>query len=143
MKRSEFKSMLKPLVKECVREAIFEEGVLSGIISEVMLGLGKPTITEAPQSSPPNASRKVQSTTVKQNNHLQEHRHKLMEAVGSSAYNGVNLFEGTTPGPAQSSPQQQAGALSGQSAADPGVDIASLVGNVGTHWNAHMSDVKE
>ena len=38
MKRNELKKVLKPLIKECIKEVIFEEGVLSGLISEVLKG---------------------------------------------------------------------------------------------------------
>ena len=34
------KSELKNIIKECVKEVIFEEGVLSGLITEVIHGLG-------------------------------------------------------------------------------------------------------
>ena len=40
MKRSELKEVLKPLIKECIKEVLFEDGVLSGIIAEVVTGLG-------------------------------------------------------------------------------------------------------
>ena len=39
MKKNELKQVLKPLIKECIKECIFEEGVLSGIITEVVSGL--------------------------------------------------------------------------------------------------------
>ena len=41
MKKDQLKKVLKPLIKECIKEAIFEEGVLSGLIQEVALGLGQ------------------------------------------------------------------------------------------------------
>ena len=66
-----------------------------------------------------------------------------MAAIGGNAYNGVNLFEGTTPAPAQASPTAQASPMSGQSAGDAGVDIGSLFGSVGRNWNAHMNEIKE
>ena len=40
MKKAELKRALKPLVKECIKEVLFEDGVLSGIIAEVVTGLG-------------------------------------------------------------------------------------------------------
>ena len=66
-----------------------------------------------------------------------------MSAIGGGSYNGVNLFEGTTPAPGQASPTQQASPLSGQAPGDAGVDISGLFGAVGTHWNAHMNELKE
>ena len=39
MKKNELKQILKPLIKECIKECIFEEGVLSGIVTEVVRGM--------------------------------------------------------------------------------------------------------
>ena len=66
-----------------------------------------------------------------------------MAAIGGDVYNGINLFEGTTPAPSQQSPTQQAGPMSGQSSDDPGVDISTLFSSAGSHWVAHMNDVEE
>ena len=40
MKKDQLKKILKPLIKECIKEVIFEEGILSGLIKEVAVGLG-------------------------------------------------------------------------------------------------------
>ena len=53
-----------------------------------------------------------------------QRRKKLLDSIGTDAYNGVNLFEGTTPAPAQK--QQGQGALDGVAPSDPGVDISSI-----------------
>lgn len=66
-----------------------------------------------------------------------------MAAIGGNAYNGVDLFEGTTPAPAQAAPTAQASPLSGQDPSDAGVDIGSLFGSVGRNWSAHMNEIKE
>jgi hypothetical protein len=126
MNKQELRKILKPLVKECIKEVIFEDGILSGIISEVVQGIGAEQINEAPKRKPAPI----------QNNHqkevqLNEQRRKMMDAIGKEAYNGVNLFEGTTPTPA--SGQAQHGPLSGTDPSDPGVDISSLMGN-GRAW---------
>lgn len=149
MKKSELKNILKPLVKECVREVILDEGILSGIISEVARGMGGVQINETrstakPKEQDPIVERmKRNAFDDEQPSKLQEHRNKLMTAVGESTYNGVNLFEGTTPVPGQASPTQQAGPLSGQAPGDSGVDISNLFGSVGRNWNAHMDNVSE
>jgi len=65
-----------------------------------------------------------------------------MAAIGSSAYNGVDLFEGTTPTVSETSLTAQASPLSGQAAADAGVDIGNLFGSVKHNWNAHMNELK-
>jgi hypothetical protein len=81
--------------------------------------------------------------SAQQSDKLKKHKTKLMEAIGGDAYNGMNLFEGTTPAATQASPSQQSHPLSGQTPEDAGVDISNLFGAVGGNWNAHMNDVKE
>ena len=147
MKKSEFKKLIKPIVKECIKESLLENGLISGVIAEVAKGMSQATIVEAPKPQPkedPVLQRmKANAFSAEQPSKLQEHKSKLMSAIGGSAYNGVDLFEGTTAAPAQGSPQQQASPLSGQPATDPGVDITNLFGSVGNHWNAHMNEMKE
>jgi hypothetical protein len=132
MKREELKKALKPLVRECIKEVLFEEGSLSTIISEVMKVEfnNKQSITEdVPRK------KQVQSTPVNVNKRLNEQKKMLLDAIGSEAYNGVNLFEGTTP--TRAAPQQGAapsGALSGMDPGDAGVDISSLAGMSSTIW---------
>jgi hypothetical protein len=83
-----------------------------------------------------------QQSLQEQKQKIDEHRKKLMGAMGENAYNGVNLFEGTTPitsaGAAPGAPQTAQGALSGVAPSDPGVDISGLLGSVGKNWKAHI-----
>ena len=81
--------------------------------------------------------------TKEQNNKLKEHKNKLMSAIGGNNFNGVNLFEGTTPAAASATPHEQATPMSGQAPSDAGVDISDLFGTVGKSWNAHMTNVQE
>ena len=145
MKKTELKNLLKPLIKECVKEAILEEGILSSVISEVARGLShKAPIPATPVKADPVKTRLQKNAfTNQQATKLKEHKQKLMSAIGNGAYNGVDLFEGTTPAPAEMSAQQQAGSLSSQAPGDPGVDISNLFGSVGQHWNAHMNEMAE
>jgi hypothetical protein len=144
MKKSELKKILKPLIKECVKEVILDEGILSNIISEVARGVvGAPLVETQAQPDPVVARFQRNAFNNKQNDKLKEQKRKLMEAVGSQAYNGVNLFEGTSPGPAQTTATQQANPMAGDEPGDSGVDINSLFGSVGKNWNAHMEKVKE
>ena len=122
MNKQELKNILKPLIKECIKEVIFDDGVLSGIISEVMQGVGTPQIIETPTRKPEPKIDHAQKSAQ-----LQEQRKRMMDAIGKDAYNGVNLFEGTTPAPAQGSSSQH-GALAGTDPSDPGVDISSFMG---------------
>ena len=120
MKKNELKNMLKPLIKECIKEVIFEEGALSTIISEVMKGTsGSQRIveTERPKQDFVKQERRMQEA--------KERKRKLLDSIGRDAYNGVNLFEGTTPTTAPSSTQGQS-PLDGISPNDPGVDISGI-----------------
>ena len=115
MKANELKRVLTPLIKQCIKEVIFEEGVLSGIISEVMKGVdAAPVIREQKVvAKPTNGVAKKK---------LQEQRKKMMDAIGKNSYNGVNLFEGVEPSP----DDNQQSPLGNISPGDPGVDISGL-----------------
>jgi hypothetical protein len=115
MKKEELKKVLKPLIKECIREVIFEEGALSSVVSEVVKGMGQP-IVETKQRFP--TKQKPQYETDER----------------ADAYNGVNLFEGTTPAPAASTAQGQS-PLEGVAPNDPGVDISSVMGKSAAIWS--------
>ena len=129
MNKNELKKVLKPLVKQCINEVLLEEGLLSTVIAEVMKGTGAARIVESTQPVQP----KVDNTAAreKKRKQLLEQKKKLLDAIGTESYNGVNLFEGTTPttsAPAPGQTQQQ-GPLSGVAPNDPGVDISSLMGS--------------
>ena len=144
MKKSEFKKIIKPIVAECIKESLLEGGLLSGIISEVVKGVAPvPPPPEPARADPLTERMQKNAFSVQETGKLREHKKKLMSAIGSSAYNGVDLFEGTTPAPPQRNPHTAPGPLAGQDPGNPGVDISTLMGSVGNHWNAHMSDVKE
>lgn len=119
------KSELKNIIKECVREVIFEDGMLSGIVSEVVQGMGTASLIQE-QTGP---TQRQPSIAAKQQ--LAETKKQILNAMGKDSYEGVKkkfanpeLFEGTKPimeGNGQ-------GALSGVSPNDPGVDITSIPG---------------
>ena len=130
MNKQELKKILKKLIKECIKEVIFEDGTLSSIISEVVKGVGEP-IVETKQRFPKKQKPKYE-TDEQSKARLFKKRKKMMEAIGNEAYNGVNLFEGTTPAPA---PQESGkGALSDVDPKDPGVDISSFMGKSSLIW---------
>ena len=117
MKTNELKKVLKPLIKQCIKEVIFEEGVLSGIISEVVKGVDTaPVIREQKQVSKP----KPTNGLAKKN--FEQQRKKMLDAIGKSSFNGVNVFEGVEP--ARESDQQSP--LANVAPGDPGVDISGL-----------------
>ena len=145
MKKSELKTVLRPLIKECVKEVMFEDGILSGLISEVVQGLGGQVITEnavTPRQAAPQqqndaeTARQQQVAKIKAMEQAAQTRKKMSEAVGKSAYGGVDLFEGTTPtsAPAES---KQGDPLAGQDPNDAGVDISNLFGGANKTWHRH------
>ena len=133
MNKKELKKVLKPLIKECIKEVMFEDGTLSSIIAEVMRGTQQAAtqpIVEQRQYQQPKARMETEEEAKAR---MAAKRKTLMDSIGKGAYNGVNLFEGTTPGPAQSSGQGQ-GALDGVAPNDPGVDISALMNKTSAIW---------
>jgi hypothetical protein len=137
MKKSELKQLIKPIVKECINEVLLEEGLLSNVVAEVAKGLQqnvivesqKPTTTSAPiRETPQHKHQATQSRTQ-----LQQHRKSLMTSIGRDGYNGMDLFEGTTP---MESPAGAAGRPDLGAPSDAGVDISSLVGDTSAIWQA-------
>ena len=146
MKKSELKKILKPLVQECIKESLLEDGLISGIIAEVVKGVSvtAPIVeATAPPVDPIRERMQRNAFTSEQSTKLKEHKNKLMAAIGGNSYNGVDLFEGTSPAPNQASPIEQSSPLNGQASGDQGVDITNLFGAVGRNWNAHMNEMKE
>ena len=126
MKKSDLKKLIKPLVKECIHEVLLEEGLLSNVVSEVAKGLNTaPVITEQVEQAPAPKARKRDYSAG---------RRKLMDAIGNDAYNGVNLFEGTTPAPAQQ--EQSAASVDLGDPDDAGVDIGSILGQSSKIWES-------
>ena len=133
MNKNELKKVLKPLIKECIKEVMFEDGTLSSIIAEVMKGTQQAPaqpIVEQQQYQQPQARLETDEEAKAR---LAAKRKTLMDSIGQGAYNGVNLFEGTTPAPAQRSGQGQ-GALDGVAPNDPGVDISKLMNKTSAIW---------
>ena len=129
MNKDDLKKVLKPLVKQCINEVLLEEGLLSTVIAEVMKGTGAARIVETTQTTQP----KIDNTAARERKRKQllEQKKKLLDAIGTESYNGVNVFEGTTPTKNAPAPGQQEaqGPLSGVASHDPGVDISSLMGS--------------
>jgi|TARA_R110000824_G_scaffold104480_4_gene248023 hypothetical protein len=142
MKKSDLKELIKPLVKECIHEALIEEGLLSNIVSEVAKGMQGNLVVEAP----PNKKKRdealfeegarIRQKAEDSQRKLKEHRKKLMESIGSEAYGGINLFEGTEPMTAASPPESKAGSVDLGDPRDSGVDISSLVNGASQIWKA-------
>ena len=136
MKKAELKQALRPLIRECVKEVIFEEGILSGIISEVVQGLGATTIVEQRATPPAQQQERIEVDTTKQ---LRETKQKMLDAIGREAYGGMDLFEGTTPTTSaphanSASPSSAGGPMTNMDPQDPGVDISGILGLAGGSW---------
>ena len=135
MKKSELKQVLKPLIKECIKEAIFEEGVLSGLIKEVVSGLGQPTLVETAEAPKQDFARQrnveLQQEARKD---LNDRRKKLEETLGGE-FKGI--FENVEPMSGGGSPQSSGnskGPLSNYAPGDSGVDISGIMGLAGGNW---------
>lgn len=125
MKKEEIKKILKPLIKECIKEVLFEEeGSLSHIIREVAGGLSnKQQIVEAKFTPPKNTKKAPQN-----NKAIAQTRKRLLDAIGTTAYNGIDIFEGVTPTSAPIKEGAHRGPLADVAPNDPGVDISNLFG---------------
>ena len=142
MNKKELKALIKPIVKECINEVLLQEGVLSSIISEVMIGTQAAVLKEqAPV--PPKPSKRLE-TDDEAMRRLQERKRqasaqkkKLLDAIGRDSFGGVDLFEGTealgSGGDPDSGIQAQ-GALSGYAPEDAGVNIDGLLNLSGNTW---------
>tara|TARA_Y100000593_G_C4308246_1_gene336907 strand:- start:1605 stop:2042 length:438 start_codon:yes stop_codon:yes gene_type:complete len=143
MNKKDLKQLIKPLVKECIHEVLLEEGLLSNVVAEVAKGMQGNLVvennrkkTEEPLFKEDSREKKRKSKEAKMK--LEQHRKKLLDAVGKDAYNGVNVFEGTEPlrksGNPDGSPERPS--VLGDDPNDSGVDISSLVGNASKVWKA-------
>ena len=148
MKKEDLKKVLKPIVKECVRESLYESGLLSSIIAEVVQGVmaGQAVLTES--APPKRTARKTKAApvvrepaaerrTAEKKAELRQQKKNLLDSIGKEAYNGVDLFEGTTPLKSGGNPSGGAssqGPFSGVDPSDPGVNIDSLTESLGGVW---------
>ena len=112
---------------------------MSNVVSEVAKGMQGNLVVET-QQKPSNTlfneelqmKRQAKDTTKK----LKEHRRKLMDSIGTEAYNGVNLFEGTDPMTIYDVSDSKPGTVDLGHPDDAGVDISSLLGGASQIWKA-------
>ena len=152
MNKSQLKKLIKPVVKECIQEVLIEEGLLAEVVSQVSAGLTKQPIVETretktsmglgkrtniPNDKLFNEDLRMKRKSQEANKKLQEHRRKLLDSIGTDAYNGVDLFEGTEPMKQSGTPgvAHKPNVL-GDDPNDAGVDISSLMGNSSKVWQA-------
>ena len=134
MKKEQLKKVLKPLIKECIKEAIFEEGVLSGLIQEVAIGLGqREQIVETREVPQQDFSRQRVELQAEARQAMQEKKRKLEEQLGGG-FSGI--FDSTEPLSSGGSVQREGSAqspLSTYAPNDAGVDINGLMNLAGGH----------
>ena len=141
MKKSDLKQLIKPLVKECIHEVLLEEGLLSNVVAEVAKGMQGNLVVETRKQQPEqifNENMKMKRKTDESRQKLKEHRKRLLDAIGADAYNGVNLFEDTTPLKQAGNPTgaPQVPSVLGDDPGDAGVDISSIMGTASKVWQA-------
>ena len=145
MNKKELKRLIKPIVKECVKESLLEEGLLSNIVMEVAKGLApQPVLTE----SKVKISQKTTKNDFQENinaerntqvrKKINSYRDQLMDSIGKDAYNGVNLFEGTTPlnnpgNIGDSVPRP--GSVLGEDQSDSGVALTGPLSEASKMWS--------
>ena len=136
MKKSELKSIIKPIIEECIRDVLLKEGMLSTIIAEVMIGIsGQQPIVENNIQAPPPNQKSAKSVKLDE---LHENKKKLLNEIGRDAFGGVNIFEGTTPAPAPRAQGNKYGAMKDMDPSDPGINIDGLSNVMGNTWKALM-----
>lgn len=118
MKSSEFKKILKPLIKQTIKEVMFEEGILSGIVTEVINGLGaKQVVSEARVRS----DNTRENSTIREQQEYERGRQERIRRLNESSKLGT-VFEGTkeiSEGPSYAP-------LSNVSPSDSGIDITAI-----------------
>jgi hypothetical protein len=138
MKKNELQKILKPLIKQCIKEVIFEEGVLSGIISEVVHGLGQQTIVESKQLAPEPPQHDFSRHQIELQEDarmaMEEKKRKLEESMGAG-FRGI--FEDVTPlsrAGSVGAPKTK-GPLGEYAPDDAGVDISGIMAiGHGKNW---------
>lgn len=128
MKKAELKRALKPLVKECIKEVLFEDGVLSGIIAEVVTGLGAGQVVMEQKTQQVDQETLLRDKAEKMEAQRQAKIKRLNESSGLGKK--VNVFEGVKPikEAASSGPSP----LASTSPGDSGVDISGIM-NISRH----------
>ncbi len=131
------KTELKNIIKECVKEVIFEEGVLSGIITEVAVGMSG---INSQNLSSPSVHNNSSSSRAK----LEESKKEVLAAIKRdneasfrNNFKNPELFEGTRPIPGEGA---KGSPLGGVDPRDPGVDISNIPGF--RNWGAVVNKIK-
>ena len=123
MNKKKLVEVLRPIIKECINEMLLEEGLLTKVVQQISEGMEKPIKEIEPMQAEP---KKVEVPRAERST-MKEARERMLGSMGAERFNGVNVFEGTTPARAAKSPQSQASnPLSDVAPGDQGVDISSF-----------------
>ena len=123
------KSDLKHLIKECVKEVLFEDGVLAGLVTEVMVGVTKAQmITENVEKPAPKQD--IQKQQANERKKINETRKRMAEAMGQDAYKEV--FKDVEP--IRESNVGQHSPLANSDPSDAGVNINGIMSIAGNAW---------
>jgi hypothetical protein len=128
MKKAELKRALKPLVKECIKEVLFEDGVLSGIIAEVVTGLGAGQVVMEQKTPQLDQKTLLREKAERMETQRQAKIKRLNESSGLSKK--VNVFEGVQP--IQEAAPSGPSPLANTTPGDKGVDISGIM-NISRH----------
>ena len=123
------KSELKFLIKECVKEVLFEDGVLAGLVTEVMVGMTKAQmLTESKPAPLQDKSRKTEKLT--ESKKINETRKRMAEALGDSPLGEVfNDVE-----PIRESKVNTHSPLANTDPTNAGVNISGIMNVAGNAW---------
>ena len=117
-----------------IKEAIFEEGVLSGLIQEVAIGLGqREQIVETREVPEQDFSRQRVELQAEARQAMQEKKRKLEAQLGGGV---AGIFDNTEPLSSGGSVQREGNPqspLSAYAPNDAGVDINGLMSIAGGH----------
>ena len=111
--------------------------MLTSVISEVVAGVQKGMITESKTEQRTQPQPQQNEISESERKKALESKNKLLAAIGSSAYNDVDLFEGTTPIKKAGKASSGSGGYTpfdGVDPSDPGVDISALTRAAGKNW---------
>jgi|TARA_R100001126_G_scaffold98364_1_gene72571 hypothetical protein len=132
MKKNELKKTLKPLIKECIKECIFEEGVLSGIITEVLAGMQTQRVVTEGITIKKDTGPSPEELEKREEEMERQKQERIKRLNESAKVGGVNIFEGVDSDTI--APEPGHGALSGVAPGDSGVDIGGILGLAGGKW---------
>ena len=124
MNRAEFKKILKPLIRQTVKEVMLEEGMLSGIVTEVVRGMNSSLVVESKTSS---------SQAGLEEKYERDRQERIRRLNESAKINETNVFKDTQ----QIKDNAGQGPLAGTDPSDKGVDISGILNIADGKWK-HM-----